>query len=45
LDQPRSHLFDLAAVASQQGMLEMRQAGGVVDVTFHELLRPFDSQG
>ena len=42
LDQPRSHLFDLAAAASQQGMLEMRQAGGVVDVTFHELLRPFE---
>jgi hypothetical protein len=45
LDQPRSHLFDLATVASQQGMLELRQAGGVVDVTFHELLRPFDPQG
>lgn len=44
LDQPRSHLFDLAAAASQQGMLEMRQAGGVVDVTFHELLRPFEQQ-
>jgi hypothetical protein len=23
----------------------LRQAGGVVDVTFHELLRPFDPQG
>jgi len=44
LDQPRSHLVDLAASASQQGMLEMRQAAGVVDVTFHELLRPFEQQ-
>lgn len=47
LDQPPSHLSDLAATASQQGMLEFRHAGGVVDVTFHELLRPFgdDEQG
>ena len=43
LDQPKSHLMDLAASASQLGMLEFRQAGGVVDVSFHELLRPFDS--
>jgi hypothetical protein len=42
LDQPRSHLLSLAAAASQQGMLELRQGGGVVDVTFHELLRPFE---
>lgn len=42
LDQPASHLVDLAATASQSGMLEFRHAGGVVDVTFHELLRPFD---
>ena len=42
LDQPTSHLFDLAATASQYGMLELRHAGGVVEVTFHELLRPFD---
>jgi hypothetical protein len=42
LDQPRSRLFDLAASASQQGMLEFRHAGGLVDVTFHHLLRPFD---
>jgi hypothetical protein len=45
LDQPTSHLFDLAASASQQGMLELRQAGGVVDVGFRELLRPFDAAG
>jgi hypothetical protein len=43
LDQPKSHLVDLAATASQQGILEFRNAGGVVEVTFHHLLRPFDS--
>jgi hypothetical protein len=42
LDQPNSHLVDLAATASQQGILEFRKAGGVVEVTFHHLLRPFD---
>jgi hypothetical protein len=45
LDQPPSHLFDLGAAASQQGMLELRQAGGVVEVGFRELLRPFDTNG
>jgi hypothetical protein len=45
LDQPHSRLFELAAAASQQGMLELRQAGGVVDVGFRELLRTFDSSG
>ena len=45
LDQPLSHLMDLAASASQNGMLELRQAGGVVDVGFRELLRPFDRDG
>lgn len=44
LDQPMSHLFDLAAKASQHGMLQLRHAGGVVEVTFHELLRPFDGE-
>jgi hypothetical protein len=42
LDQPVSHLVDLAASASQYGLLEFRQAGGVLDVGFRELLRPFD---
>jgi hypothetical protein len=42
LDQPKSHLVDLAATASQQGILEFRHAGGVVEVTFHHLLRAFD---
>jgi hypothetical protein len=43
LDQAPSHLLDLAAAASQQGMLELRQAGGVIEVGFRQLLRPFDS--
>jgi hypothetical protein len=42
LDQGPSHLLDLAAAASQQGMLELRQAGGVIEVGFRQLLRPFD---
>lgn len=45
LDQPRSHLLDLATTASQHGMLELRHAGGVVEVGFRELLRPFESVG
>jgi hypothetical protein len=44
LDQPKSHLFDLAVGASQRGLLEFRHAGGVVDVSFHELLRPFEGE-
>lgn len=44
LDQPRSHLFDLAFAASQRGLLEFRQAGGVVELSFHELLRPFEGE-
>ena len=45
LDQPTSHLMDLAASASQQGILELRHAGDVVEVGFRELLRPFDRDG
>ncbi len=45
LDQPVSHLYDLAAVASQEGMLELRNAGGVVDIGFRELLRPVEASG
>ena len=45
LDQPKSHLFDLAFGASQRGLLEFRHAGGVVEVSFRELLRPFDDDG
>lgn len=42
LDQPKSRLIDLGVAASQRGMLEFRHAGGLIDVSFHELLRPFD---
>lgn len=42
LDQPRSHLYDLATAASQAGLLEFRNAGGVVEVGFSHLLRPFE---
>lgn len=45
LDRPTSHLIDLAATASQHGMLEFRQAGGVIEVGFRELLRPFHLEG
>lgn len=45
LDQPPSHLVDLATTASQEGMLELRHAGGVIEVGFRELLRPFFSDG
>lgn len=44
LDQPPSHLFDLAFAASQRGLMEYRHAGGVVEVGFNELLRPFDGE-
>jgi hypothetical protein len=44
LDQPASHLYDLAHSASQRGLMEFRRAGGVVEVTFHELLRPFEGE-
>lgn len=40
LDQPHSKLLDLAGEASRLGMLELRQAGGVIDVGFRELMRP-----
>lgn len=42
LDQPASHLVDLAVSASQRGLIEFRSAGGVVEVGFRQLLRPFD---
>lgn len=42
LDQPKSQLSDLAATADQRRMLEFRNAGGVIEVSFHHLLRPFD---
>lgn len=42
LDQPASHLLDLAATASQQGLLDLRSAGGVVEIGFSALLRPLE---
>ena len=39
LDRAPSEVAQLAAVAAQQGMLEYRSAGGVLDVGFRELLR------
>ena len=44
LDRPRSQLVELATMASQQGMLEFRSAGGVVEVGFSKLLRPLEGQ-
>lgn len=45
LDQPRSRLLDLAVTASQRGLIEFRHAGGVVEVGFRGLLRPFEDEG
>ena len=44
LDQPRSHLVDMAFGASQRGLIEFRHAGGVMDVSFHQLLRPSEGK-
>lgn len=44
LDQPRQHLFDLAAVASQRSLIDFRHSGGITDVSFSELLRPMEGQ-
>lgn len=44
LDWPRSHLVDLAAVASQRMLIDFRQSGGVTEVRFSELLRPLEGQ-
>jgi len=44
LDQPRRHLFELAAVASQRSLLEFRHSGGITEVGFRELLRPMEGQ-
>jgi hypothetical protein len=44
LDQPVSQLFDLAVGASQRGLMEFRSSGGIVEVSFRELLRPFPGE-
>lgn len=44
LDQPRSHLIDLAAVASQRSLIDFRHSGGITEVKFTELLRPVEGR-
>lgn len=44
LDQPASRLTDLAVTASQRGLIEFKNAGGIVDAGFSVLLRPFDEE-
>ncbi len=44
LDHPTSQLVEHAATASQLGMIEFRRAGGVMEVGFTRLLRPFDQE-
>lgn len=43
LDQPPSRLTDLAVSASQRGLIEFKNAGGIVEVGFSVLLRPTDN--
>jgi len=44
LDWPSSHAVDLATLASQRMLIDFRQSGGVTEVGFSELLRPFEGQ-
>jgi len=44
LGQPRSHLIELATVASRRMLTDFRNSGGVIDVGFSELLRPMEGQ-
>ena len=44
LDQPRSYLFELAAVASQRNLIDFRRSGGITEVGFTELLRPTEGR-
>lgn len=44
LDHPRSHLIQLATVASQRSLIDFRHSGGVTEVGFTELLRPMEGQ-
>jgi hypothetical protein len=44
LDHPRSHLTELAIVASQRSLIDFRHSGGVTDVGFTALLRPMEGQ-
>lgn len=40
LDAPKDTLYELAAVASQRGWIDLRRIGSVVDVGFSKLLTP-----
>jgi hypothetical protein len=44
LDWPSSHVVDLATTASQRMLIDFRQSGGVTEIAFSELLRPFEGQ-
>jgi hypothetical protein len=44
LDQPRSHLFESAAVASQRSLIDFRRSGGITEVGFSVLLRPIEGR-
>lgn len=43
LDQSTPRIRELARAASQQGFINLRDAGGVVEIGFSALLRPFES--
>jgi len=42
LDRPKDALMELAQRASQRGLLEFKHGGGVTEVTFRMLMRPFE---
>lgn len=44
LDRPRTHLLDLAILASQRSLIDFRHSGGITEVKFSELLRPMEGQ-
>jgi hypothetical protein len=44
LDQHRAQLLDLAVVSSQRSLIDFRHSGGVTEVGFTELLRPFEGR-
>jgi hypothetical protein len=44
LDHPRSHVIELAVIASQRSLIDFRHSGGITDVGFTELLRPMEGQ-
>lgn len=44
LDRPKDALMELALRASQRGLIEYKAGGGVVEVGFRMLLRPFEGE-